>query len=311
MEIQLPPTVNINGDAIRQIREEKRLTQLYVAKVTGVTTDTISRWENNRYPSIKRENVLRLAEALEVSVDQILMVEQEEQEELPSLEDTPVKARSPYRMLPLLLLGVVLAATFLIYISKDPPAAKIVARRTLPAYAAPGSVIPVWIEFDRSLAGKGYILRERFPSGWKLIEANPPPSSLDNVEGVARWIVKPGEKRLKVAYMMKVGKEDALGKIRQFSGEVVAKNNDQGRPELVGGSLDIILAPYIWADSNGDSRVDDNEMLQASDVVDNLQGVHIDWSTLEKIWDAGGYQWQPAKARFLPMHDDHSGDKAK
>ena len=68
----LPPTVCLDGAAVRRVREEKKLTQLYVAKVVGVTTDTISRWENNRYPSIKRENALRLAEALEVPVEEIL-----------------------------------------------------------------------------------------------------------------------------------------------------------------------------------------------------------------------------------------------
>jgi transcriptional regulator with XRE-family HTH domain len=68
----LPPTVCLDGSAVRRIREEKKLTQLYVAKVVGVTTDTISRWENNRYPSIKRENALRLAEALETPVEDVL-----------------------------------------------------------------------------------------------------------------------------------------------------------------------------------------------------------------------------------------------
>src|SRR6056297_2481262 len=67
-----PSSVAVDATAIRRIREEKKLTQLYVAKVVGVTTDTVSRWENNRYPSIKRENALRLAEALEVSVEQII-----------------------------------------------------------------------------------------------------------------------------------------------------------------------------------------------------------------------------------------------
>ncbi|RMF44936.1 MAG: XRE family transcriptional regulator, partial [Deltaproteobacteria bacterium] len=72
MERNLPPTVSIDGRVIRQIREDKKLTQLYVAKVVGVTTDTISRWENNRYPSIKRDNALLLSEALEVPVETLL-----------------------------------------------------------------------------------------------------------------------------------------------------------------------------------------------------------------------------------------------
>src|SRR5690554_760692 len=78
MEENRTPNLCLDGSAVRRIREEKRLTQLYVAKVVGVTTDTISRWENNRYPSVRRENVVKLAEALEVSLDQILRGESEE-----------------------------------------------------------------------------------------------------------------------------------------------------------------------------------------------------------------------------------------
>ena len=40
--------VPLDGLRARKIRETKKLTQLYVANVVGVTTDTISRWENNR-----------------------------------------------------------------------------------------------------------------------------------------------------------------------------------------------------------------------------------------------------------------------
>lgn len=66
------PMVSIDGVKIRLIREEKGLTQLYVATVVGVTTDTISRWENRRYPSIKKENAVKLAEALETQIEDII-----------------------------------------------------------------------------------------------------------------------------------------------------------------------------------------------------------------------------------------------
>src|SRR6266702_3178773 len=68
-------SVAIDGAAIKTIRETKKLTQLYVASVVGVTTDTISRWENNRYPTIKRENAEKLAGALEVELADILRSE--------------------------------------------------------------------------------------------------------------------------------------------------------------------------------------------------------------------------------------------
>ena len=65
-------SVDINGSKIRSLREQNDLTQLYLATVVGVTTDTISRWENRRYPSIKLENARKLADALGVPLEELL-----------------------------------------------------------------------------------------------------------------------------------------------------------------------------------------------------------------------------------------------
>src|SRR6056297_3659596 len=81
-----PSSVAVDATALRRIREEKRLTQLYVSKVVGVTTDTISRWENNRYPTIRRENALKLAEALEVPLDALLLKPVEELQDEPEVQ---------------------------------------------------------------------------------------------------------------------------------------------------------------------------------------------------------------------------------
>jgi len=293
--MMLPPTVNIDGNAIRNIRENNKLTQLYVAKVVGVTTDTISRWENNRYPSIKRENALRLAEALETEVENILQQPDAESPVGPAAEKIQVSW-----MVPTIALLVLLIAGGLLMIGRQPTQDRILGQRFLPIFAAPGAVIPVWIDIEATMLHKGYIIREKFPNGWKLIEASPPPSSLDNVEGVARWIVKPGEDRLKVAYLVKVSSKETMGGNQNFFGEIVAKDDVKSAPAQIGGFVSITVAPYVWADINGDKIVDDSEMLQASDAFDEMQGVHLDWNTLERIWDAGGYLWDRQKQDFLP-----------
>src|SRR6266545_5345999 len=87
------PVVAIDGVKIKAIREIKKLTQLYVASVVGVTTDTISRWENNRYPTIKRDNAEKLASALEVELADILRSE----EAAEPLEESPPPARKSRR----------------------------------------------------------------------------------------------------------------------------------------------------------------------------------------------------------------------
>lgn len=292
----LPATVNIDGSAVRRIREANKLTQLYVAKVVGVTTDTISRWENNRYPSIKRENALKLAEALETEVENILQQPEAEQESV-----AEEQRRRAVWLVPMILLSLMTIGLVLVLFRHEPVQERVLGDRVLPVFAAPGSVIPVWIDVDPSMSRKGYIIREHFPAGWKLIEAVPPPSSLDNVEGVARWIVKPGETRLKVVYLVKVGNNEKLGSTQDFFGEIVAKNDVQSDPARIGGQTQMTIAPYVWADTNGDQIVDDNEMLLASDAFDETQGVHLDWSSLEKIWDAGGYRWDPKAMNFKPV----------
>lgn len=298
----LSPTVCLDGAAVRRIREEKHLTQLYVSKVVGVTTDTISRWENNRYPSIKRENALRLAEALEVPVEEVLQGGTGD-----CTLSQPEEARPTFRIPHPWLLGAVvlivlaLAASYLLHNHPQSPVAGILAERILPNYAAPDCIIPVRIHLDPGKDTRGFILREHFPVGWKLIEANPPASSLDNEKGVARWIVHPGEKRSMIVYLLKVADTGKTGAKVRFGGEVVASSNGGGAPVAVLGDARIEVAPYQWADLNGDDVIDDNEMLQASDTLDDMKGVHVDWKLLENIWDAGGYRWDRKQHQFVPQ----------
>ncbi|HXV22282.1 MAG TPA: helix-turn-helix transcriptional regulator [Desulfuromonadales bacterium] len=302
MTQMLPPTVCLDGAAVRRIREEKKLTQLYVAKVVGVTTDTISRWENNRYPSIKRENALRLAEALEAPVEDIL---QGGTGICTMAEPALPPRRLIYRALPIFLVLFVLAAVYFFVQRQQAPADSLLAERVLPKFAAPGSSIPVQVRLEAGSEMKGFILREHFPPGWKLIEASPPPSSLDNEEGTARWIVKPGEERRMIAYLVKVDRAAELGREGTFSGEAVANPNGRNTPSPVTGATQLRIGPFQWADLNGDNVIDDSEMLQASDTVDSMKDIHLNWRQLEEIWDAGGYRWDERREQFVPHRIPH------
>ena len=78
--------------------------------------------------------------------------------------------------------------------------------------------------------------------------------------------------------------------------------NGDGQKNLpVDGMTQTTVAPVIWADANGDHVIDDAEMLQASYTVDEMQGVHIDWPQLEKLWDAGKYEWNAEKGKFTSV----------
>ena len=298
MDQHLPVTVFLDGSAVKRIREEKKLTQLYVSKVVGVTTDTISRWENNRYPTVKRDNLLGLAEALEVDVREIVIDDPDATRSDPS---TRTLKRWPYILSALVLIACGYAAY--LFWTSDGPATSFDLRisRTLPNFVAPGSKVPVRVSLESPVPSGGFILREYFPKGWKLIQSSPPASSLDNVNGVVRLINKEGDSRQRIAYMLQAdpaAKYEATG---LFHGEVIVSGSKGQASFPVEGKSSVAIAPVLWADSNGDFVIDDAEMLEASYTVDEMQGVHIEWVQLEKLWDAGRYRWDENKRDFLPV----------
>jgi transcriptional regulator with XRE-family HTH domain len=298
-EIEGSASVCLDGAVLKRLREEKRLTQLYVSKVVGVTTDTVSRWENNRYPSMRRENALKLAEALEVPVEELL---RESAEEASSAPPQPV-GRRLWLIAGIGLLIVVIVGLLVIQLRRQERSgavAAIVAERVLPRHAAPGAGIPVQVRLDRQDPEQGFILRENLPKGWKLLQSSPPPSSLDNDKGVARWIVKVGDLRESIVYLVEVGSVGGGGGDPVFRGEIVAATGSSQQAVPVGGDERMIIKPIHWADQNGDGRIDDGEMLQASYTVDEMVGVHIDWLELERLWSAGGYRWDAGRDRFVP-----------
>ena len=60
------------GQRIRQERNKKGLTQLELARLINKSSQVISNWERGYTPTINQEDILRLANALEVSVDYLL-----------------------------------------------------------------------------------------------------------------------------------------------------------------------------------------------------------------------------------------------
>ena len=298
MELRHAPSVAIDGAAIRRIREEKRLTQFYVAKVVAVTTDTVSRWENNRYPTIRRDNALKLAEALEVSIDDILKQEDVIEEEIFAAEEVPAKNRWPYLLLLVILIGA--AVTYYSQESRN-SLPVIEAKRYLPPYAAPGSRILVRVKLSAEKPLKGMILREVFPKGWKLVEADPLPSSLDNLEGMARWIFRNPMSQTSVSYKLEVDKAALPGEFVKLSGELIA-NPDGRRFEVALQDVGTMKVEALhWADTNGNHVIEDLEILEVSDLVTAAGKLHLEWDLIEKIWDTGGYQWDEKQNQFVPL----------
>ena len=285
------PGVAVDGSCIRGIREGKKLTQLYVANVVGVTTDTISRWENNRYPSIKRENAEKLARALEVELAEILR-----RDEVPSGADVaapPASGRggSLWAIVAAGVLTVVFIAGYL-FLPQPTPAPS--AIRWAPGFAAPGEVIPVQIKVTRPKGENyGFILKEKIPDGFRLISSLPPSSASDAAGSGIKWLIPSGTGPVTVSYTIQVPPLTPLAKEAKFSGEIVLTKEDATRTESIAGAGRVRIGPYHWADSNGDGRIDDDEIMPAYYVCEDMKGMGLDWKTIESIWSGKGYRWDP------------------
>jgi len=281
--------IQIDGAAIRQAREDQSLTQLYVAKMVGVTTDTISRWENNRYPTIKRPNAEKLAEALEVPLDQILW--QEEEVPQPQTRSWGLSRRWLIVVLSLCLLVVGLT----VWLWPQPP---IVAERVLPSYAAPGAVFPVQLRFSSGTI-RG-VVREQLPQGWRFVSSVPLPDSVDEETGLVRWIVQLEDQPLTIYYLVQVDPQAKLTTMMRFNGELVAHTASQrSRFELIGADQ-LVIQHIHWADLNADLMIDDDEMLDASYLSENMPGMALDLDAVEAMWIEDHYYWDTQTQRFQP-----------
>ncbi|SHI45437.1 transcriptional regulator, XRE family [Malonomonas rubra DSM 5091] len=290
-------SVSIDGAAIREIREEKRLTQLYVAKVVGVTTDTVSRWENNRYPTIRRDNALKLAEALEVPVEEILKRETEETE---SVEREEKNSRLPSVILA--AIAVLIAVVGIVYFSgNEVRSVKLSAERLVPAYAAPGNRILVRVHLTSDKPLKGMILREVFPPEWNLVASEPAASGIDNEKGKARWIFRKPQMLQSVAYILQVPQNAEVGSKVALQGELIANPDGQRTQADVVTVGKMEVQPLHWADRNGNQIIEDHEILEVSEMLEETGQLNLDWDFIEKIWDAGGYTWDQESSVFKPV----------
>ncbi len=293
-EKSLSPSVAIDGEKIRAVREAKKLTQLYVASVVGVTTDTISRWENNRYPTIKRENAEKLAGALEVELADILKCEEEERpaEEMPRPQGRRYKKTA---ILFVVILAIIAAVLFFF----GRPAGQPVALRKLPHFAAPGQIIPVQIRVSRTKSNKdGFIIRERFPAGWRFVASLPPPAAWQANAEEVKWLIPGGTTPVTISYTVLVNPQAAMNTGMAFTGAMVAHAHGATSRETIGGDRFTKIAGIHWADTNGDGRIDDDEIMPAYYLTEEMKGLGLDWKTIEAIWSSKGYSWDQQKKEF-------------
>jgi transcriptional regulator with XRE-family HTH domain len=60
------------GNKIKEVREEKGISQYRLAQLTGINRSTINRYENGLIQKVSFDNLLKICEALEVDIKNII-----------------------------------------------------------------------------------------------------------------------------------------------------------------------------------------------------------------------------------------------
>lgn len=293
--------VKVDGSKIKHLREGQGLTQLYLATAVHVTTDTISRWENKRYPSIKKENGIKLAEALNVQLLDLLEEDSVVEPHPPPLpaetiaDPVPTEGGNKSRtkkILPLLILSLTLfciLVAFALYSTYSAPELPIAAERNAPEHCIAGQPFPVIIKITGAPEDKqtAIIIRENLPANATVVKIAPEVVAGGMKKDKIKWLKKISETAT-FAYVIKVagGENDKV----DFSG-TAAISGDSGSPPPIGGSSSTNIGYYHWADVDKDNIISDSEILAVHDRYNQIEGIDVDIDVIEEIWLGSGYKW--------------------
>lgn len=301
--------VEIDGTKVKQTREAKGLTQLYVATVVGVTTDTISRWENRKYPSIKRENGLKLARALDVDLESIIdqQVSDNVSEEKPGEKETvvrPAKNLFPRNLLILIIFllggGLGILLVFKAFQYNEPFQAS--ARRILPDHVPAGAVFPVLINITVKDGGPySLIVKEELPEGCRAIEAVPSFNTTGPGNRVLKWVSRVS-RTVTITYLVRTTEDFQQNVLSGFNGEIVVGGKAEAGE--ITGDHSMTLAPYHWVDQDRDGTIDDEEILAFYNLFSEVEKLDVKRDLIDEIWASRGYEWDEKEKKYKIYHED-------
>jgi transcriptional regulator with XRE-family HTH domain len=301
--------VKIDGTKIKVLREQQGLTQLYLATAVEVTTDTISRWENRRYPSIKKDNGLKLAEALNVRLEEILEETSEEElsENLPPspthpvndpesvIDDAVVVGPTRNRFLTIAFSGILLIVVtiFIWYYFRTPSFGSFSAVRISPPHSISGQPFPIVIEItgapDKATA---LIIKETIPDNGTVHATSPKVSAGGLKNKQIKWLKKIESTDL-YAYVVSVsGPKDEIVK---FSGTAAIRGDSESP---IDGGDTIVISDHHWADTDADNVISDEEILAVYDQYSEITDIDLDIDLIEELWLGSSYRWDSSTATF-------------
>lgn len=290
--------IKIDGSKIKQLREQQGLTQLYLATAVEVTTDTISRWENKRYPTIKKENGLKLAEALGVDLEEILDNEDQLKEEKPQEPelDSPTLQSSPKstkltikKTWPLLLLSAVMMmiiSAVIYFFLNSQNKVEVAATRIAPLHGIAQQPLPIVIRVtETGNTPIGVIINEHFPKDAKVVLVSPPSTVKSKNSNSLKWLAKV-QNMEQFSYIVQLPIATVPSYL--FSGTASYSNKQES---LIGGVNSIEIGNHHWADLNKDNIISDKEILTVYDNYSEIEGFEGEIDTVEEIWLGTGYNW--------------------
>lgn len=288
--------VRISGTKVRSLREEQNLTQLYLATAVGVTTETISRWERQEAPTLKEENGLKLADALSVSLADILDSGKQRADEEQMILLRPAKGvvmRAAVVVAAVALLGI-FAVFFVGY--RGANVLHVSAKRIMPAHTLSGHPFPVVIEVD-FVSGKksSLLLKEQLPAGCRVLKTVPQAAVAES--GLLKWIDKNGPGRSIFSYLVSCTASGETQSALFFDGSLLVRQSSR-QEVTVDGRSRLRLAEFHWADSNKDHVIDDEELLAVYDDFGRVEGLGVNVEEVETIWMGSGYRWDPKRLVF-------------
>jgi hypothetical protein len=278
-----------------------------MATAVGVTTETISRWENRRYASIKGDNAERLAAALEVAPAEILESGSPADPVVSSGEHgspaPPVKPRlSPRLKRHLSVIVLVTLVTVVLQVARyysrsSPSPVKVSAARILPPHVPAGQQFPVLVRVTAAVpVSFSLLLKENLPPGCEPLAAAPAFASAGIDAGLVKWVSRlEGDKQV-FAYLVKAPLVPENTEL-VFHGRILAGPRAGSSP-ATGGDARLRIRNFHWADRNRDGRIDDEEILSVYDLYSNIAGFSFNRDLIDEIWAAGGYAWNRAAGRY-------------
>jgi len=308
-------TCTLDSQKLRRIREQQKLTQLFLATSVEVTTETISRWENKKYPTIKRENAEKLAEVLNVSLTDLLK-DSSPAPPLPENEPTPLPSTIPWDKVarwskhPPLVALILGLGTLLFFVLarmwiQSVPTSPFVASRYIPSCVLPGQIFPVLVRIESGSTLHPLMLREQLPDHSELIASLPACMNAGHSTHQLKWMLTSQSTGTRtITYLVQPALHD-MGHSLEITGNLVTGPRGSKETE-VQGMEETKIAPYHWADENQDHRIDDYEMLSVYDLFPNGEQLGIDLTEIKAIWAGEGYQWDPQQRRILIL--PHGGN---